>query len=202
MKVCINLGSQILGKCLKDQLQNTPEITDVRIADSICESDAFHPDFAVVDAYTIKQKKKPFGFPHSKIVLLDYGLSEEAISSLILSYKIDGVMNTNADISLLIKAFQTINEGQLWVDHNKIKALIHFGENPQKTGADGLQSGKEREVIILVSQGLTNKEIASQLNVSEQTVKSHISSIFKKMNMSRRSQLVPLGMKLNKELSS
>ena len=48
-----------------------------------------------------------------------------------------------------------------------------------------------------IAQGLTNKEIASQLFISEQTVKTHVNSIFKKLNVTRRTQLVPLGMKLN-----
>jgi len=48
---------------------------------------------------------------------------------------------------------------------------------------------------MLVSQGLRNREITAKLYISEQTVKTHISSIFKKAHVSRRSQLVPLALK-------
>jgi len=50
--------------------------------------------------------------------------------------------------------------------------------------------------VLLVSKGLTNKEIASISCISEQTVKTHVSRIFRKLNVSRRSQLVPLAMHL------
>jgi DNA-binding NarL/FixJ family response regulator len=49
---------------------------------------------------------------------------------------------------------------------------------------------------MLISQGLRNRDIAAKLYISEQTVKTHISSIFKKAHVSRRSQLAPLALTL------
>ncbi len=51
---------------------------------------------------------------------------------------------------------------------------------------------REREIAELVAQGLRNSEIARTLHVSENTVKSHLKSIFKKLNIDRRSGLVEL----------
>ena len=48
----------------------------------------------------------------------------------------------------------------------------------------------EAEVVILVIQGLINKEVASKLCVAEKTVKFHLTNVYKKLNISRRSQLV------------
>ncbi|HEX9024402.1 MAG TPA: LuxR C-terminal-related transcriptional regulator, partial [Geobacteraceae bacterium] len=56
-------------------------------------------------------------------------------------------------------------------------------------------SKKEREIIVLISQGLRNREIADKLCISEQTVKAHLSRIFRKTNVTSRSQLVPLALK-------
>jgi DNA-binding CsgD family transcriptional regulator len=56
-------------------------------------------------------------------------------------------------------------------------------------------SKKEREIIVLISQGLRNREIAEKLSISEQTVKAHLSRIFRKTNVTSRSQLVPLALK-------
>ena len=53
-------------------------------------------------------------------------------------------------------------------------------------------SEREREVAQLVAEGLRNKEIAAKLFISEETVKSHVRSIFTKMNIDRRSKLVDL----------
>lgn len=53
-------------------------------------------------------------------------------------------------------------------------------------------SDREREVAQLAAEGLRNKEIAQRLFISEETVKSHIRSIFNKTNIDRRSRLVDL----------
>lgn len=53
-------------------------------------------------------------------------------------------------------------------------------------------SEREREVAQLAAEGLRNKEIAQKLFISEETVKSHIRSIFNKTNIDRRSKLVDL----------
>ena len=53
-------------------------------------------------------------------------------------------------------------------------------------------SDREREVAQLAAEGLRNKEIAQRLFISEETVKSHIRSIFNKTNIDRRSKLVDL----------
>ena len=57
-------------------------------------------------------------------------------------------------------------------------------------------SKRETEVVVLVLQGLTNKQVADKLCVAEKTVKFHLTNIYKRMNISRRSQIVwtlPLG---------
>ena len=57
-------------------------------------------------------------------------------------------------------------------------------------------SRRETEVVVLVLQGLTNRQVADKLCVAEKTVKFHLTNIYKRMKISRRSQLVwtlPLG---------
>ena len=196
MKIAINLGSILLGKALKQQLDNELEISDVRMLDTICDADVFSADFYITDAHTIKHQRRPC-LNQSKIILLDYGFSEETIAALLLSSKIDGIMTTDTDLNTLIKAFHAIKAGQIWIDNSKIKALVNFAENSNNFIVHGKLSRKEREVVIIVSQGHTNKEIASKLHICEQTVKTHINSIFKKLNVSRRTQLVPFGIKLS-----
>lgn len=51
-------------------------------------------------------------------------------------------------------------------------------------------SNREAEVAELVTKGLSNKEVASQLFVTEKTVKFHLTNIYKKMNLKSRSQLI------------
>jgi DNA-binding NarL/FixJ family response regulator len=195
MKILINLGSLLLGRALKELLTMEAEKFEVFTAAEIRDTDVFRPDFMITDFHTLR-KKTLVTQPETKIVLIDYGMGEEEISSLLLSYKIDGVLATTTDLALFKKALQAICKGQIWIDNRKVKALVRHAECAKGLNMhDGL-SRKEREIVILISRGLTNREIASSLCISEQTVKTHISRIFRKLNVSRRSQLVPLAMKL------
>ena len=201
MKIVISLGSFLLEKALQDQLQEVPEVTDVVLLNSTSTPETFDPDFLITDVYTIKQKR-PACLSGAKMVFLDYGLSEDSIACLIITNKIDGIMTPDTDIQLLLKAFHAMKKGQMWIDNCKIKALVNFADNSKDSVIAGSLSNKEREIVINISQGLTNKEIASQLFISEQTVKTHVNSIFKKLNVTRRTQLVPLGIKLRGDLIS
>ena len=53
---------------------------------------------------------------------------------------------------------------------------------------DDLLSAREKEVLVLVARGMTNREIASELILSENTVRNHLSHILDKLDLSRRSQ--------------
>ena len=56
---------------------------------------------------------------------------------------------------------------------------------------------REKDVLLLVTQGESNKSIANKLVLSEVTVKSHLNSIFKKLNVANRSQAVLIAMQMN-----
>ncbi len=51
-------------------------------------------------------------------------------------------------------------------------------------------SRRESEVVILVVQGLTNKQVADKLCVAEKTVKFHLTNVYKRMKISRRSEII------------
>lgn len=73
-------------------------------------------------------------------------------------------------------------------------AVDKFSEEGIKYLKDHLSSKglskRETEVVVLVLQGLTNKQVADQLCVAEKTVKFHLTNIYKRMKISRRSQIV------------
>lgn len=58
-------------------------------------------------------------------------------------------------------------------------------------------TNRELEVLVQVANGMFNKEIATNLNISERTVKNHISNIFKKINVSDRTQAAVFAIKNN-----
>jgi DNA-binding NarL/FixJ family response regulator len=194
MNIMIQLSSRLLGAALRELLLRQPEGYRVFSAAVSDENPDLAPDFVLVDNYSLR-KGIPCTSTETKIVLIDFGLGEEEITSLLLCHKIDGVLSTTSDVTLLKKALQAIREGQVWIDNRKVKALIHRSDSARTATMEEGFSRKEREIIILIAQGLMNREIASRLCISEQTVKSHISRIFRKANVSRRSQLVPMALK-------
>lgn len=195
MKILIRLSNNLLEMALRELLAGEPEGYRIAISSELQENGSFDPEFTITDSHSLRKCGSSHG-PASKTVLLDCGLGEEEISSLLISHKIEGVLAANTDMLLFKKALHAISEGQVWIDNRKIKALIQHAECTKYPNPEEGFSRKEREIIILVSQGLLNREIASRLCISEQTVKTHISRIFRKAQVNRRSQLVPLALKL------
>ena len=195
MNVLINLSNLLLCEALGGLLSREKEGYRVLAANNVDEVDHFIPEKIVVDSHTL-QHSLAQRWPHAKIILLDTGLEDEEIITLLLNFRLDGILKTNCNVNLFKKALKAVDEGQIWIDNSRIKTLLKHAESLATSRPESNLSKKEREIIMLIAQGQKNREIAGTLSISEQTVKSHISRIFRKKNISCRSQLVPLAMKL------
>jgi DNA-binding NarL/FixJ family response regulator len=106
-----------------------------------------------------------------------------------------GVVAKDTETKTLIKAIQKVHNGQLWL-HGSMAAnlLAGFVHANQHTGIESTKiatlTKREREVISLISDGLKNKQIAAALFISEATVRHHLTSIFSKVGVSDRLELV------------
>jgi len=75
------------------------------------------------------------------------------------------------------------------------------GTSPDGTGAklvdtrDQILTPRERQVLTLLGEGLLNKEIAVQLDISEHTVKTHLAAIYEKLDVSNRAEAVATGLR-------
>lgn len=151
----------------------------------------------------------------AKIVLLtEPGLqhSDQEILTL-LKAGIRGfcTYDTNADI--ISKVMDALEQGQVWVRSSFIPILIEELSKRTKHNINSTQSApredaaeivsghhgllseltpREKEVAILVGQGECNKRIAQCLKISEQTVKAHLTTIFRKLNVTDRVHLALL----------
>ncbi len=195
IRILINLSNLLLCQSLGILLSR--EIAGCQVASSIDpeEVGSFRPDKIIVDASSIKANHVS-RWPKAKIILMDTGLEEDEIIKLLLRYRLDGVIKTDTDLPLFEKALKSIAAGQVWIDNSRIRAILNHAESLASAQQDTGFSRREREIVLLVSQGCRNREIAGMLNISEQTVKTHISRIFRKTNINSRSQLVPLALKL------
>ena len=194
MNILIILSNFLLREALRELLTRNVTECQIAAANDFCTVDGFKPHVIMADAHNLTQYLTP-RWPEAKIILIDTGLEHDQVINMLLTYRLAGVIDTHTDVALFKKALKAIGAGQVWIDNGKIRAILNQAEPLAKNHRVDSLSRKEQEIVMLVSQGLMNREIAAKLYISEQTVKTHISSIFKKAHVSRRSQLVPLALK-------
>lgn len=105
---------------------------------------------------------------------------------------IEGCLNIDSNYSDLVQAIKTVNDGGIYAENivltTALKRFINKHEKPLKQLTNSLTK-REIEISELINQGLSNKAIANKLFISEKTVKTHISHIFKKLGIKHRYQL-------------
>lgn len=109
---------------------------------------------------------------------------------------VDGYILKDSESSELKKAINAVINGESYIQPKLIPALNNrlVARDVDKDKID-LLTARELEVLIQVANGKFNKEIATSLNISERTVKNHISNIFKKIEVSDRTQAAVFAIK-------
>jgi DNA-binding NarL/FixJ family response regulator len=94
----------------------------------------------------------------------------------------------------LLKAIEKVNKGEVWIERSMMGSMIQELSKPPKVDPEfaKIQSltEREREVIALVGEGLKNKQVGERLFISETTVTHHLSSVFSKLEVSDRLELI------------
>lgn len=111
---------------------------------------------------------------------------------------VNGYVLKDSESDVLIKAIRSIYGGESYIQPNMASLLFKKinGELDNQVKHNKLTK-REIEVLKLITQGLLNKEIADQLCISEKTVKNHVSNIFKKIEVSDRTQAAVYAIKNN-----
>lgn len=189
MNILIHLSNSLISEAIKELL--TKQWEGHRIIACCKTINGFRPEIILVDNTTLKEELFS-QYPDAKVILIDTGLRKESIVSALLCYKIWGVVSTNTDFHIFQKVLDAVCKGEIWIDNNVIKELLHNREIISKRGKITGITEREKEIIECVCQGYSNKEIASRLCISEQTVKAHLNKIFRKFGVSGRFQLIKL----------
>lgn len=94
----------------------------------------------------------------------------------------------------LLQAISTIENDAVWLYPEMMQELILLGSNAKINNTDVLEplSARERDVAKEIEKGLSNKEIASALGITERTVKAHLTSVYEKLEVSDRLALAML----------
>jgi DNA-binding NarL/FixJ family response regulator len=119
------------------------------------------------------------------------GHDDDALAVRALKAGAAGFCRRDTPTDLLRRAVQLVEAGEIWVGRRVMVRLIEelaLRTAAAVAGADQL-TPRERDLVSLVGAGATNKEIAQRLSISVKTVKTHLTSIFRKLGLSTRLEL-------------
>ncbi len=143
-----------------------------------------------LDGIAVTSKLKP-SFPNLHILILTV-YEDEALLREAIRAGAEGYVLKRATESELIAAIQTVLRGDLYVDPKLVRALL--GEKPQPVQATPPNheplSPREKEVLSLIVQGYTNRQIGEILNISVRTVEGHRANLLAKLGLRSRVELV------------
>jgi len=120
-----------------------------------------------------------------RTILLTAGIQPFAVTSA-LQLGARGIVLKASPPELLLKSIRAVHDGQFWVGSEPVAAWAKAGQ-PSTIGF-GLTS-REIDIISAIKEGSSNREIASKLAISEETVKRHLSNIYSKLGVSSRLEL-------------
>jgi two-component system, NarL family, nitrate/nitrite response regulator NarL len=137
------------------------------------------------------------------MVLILTGMRDAEIHERAVLAGARGVVQKEVPAEMILKAIRKVHEGEIWLDRlttGRIfsKLLDHSANHasPEAAKIASLTS-REREIInVMANQGhSTNKQIAAHLNMSEHTLRNHLSSIYSKLEVENRLELVMYAVK-------
>ncbi len=162
-------------------------------ADAVDLVDALRPDIAVLDiampktnglvaAREIRQRA-----PNTKIIFLSMHEGEEYLKEA-LRAGAAGYVLKRAAATDLVAAIRAVQRGDAYLDPALTRTLDDLRDGDTGRLADLTE--RELEVLKLVAEGLTNRQIAAQLVISVKTVQSHRTNIMEKLDLHDRTDLV------------
>lgn len=135
------------------------------------------------------------GNPNTRIIVCS-NLPYEDEGLKVIQAGARGYCNSLTSPMLLAKAIDVVRAGEVWVGRKLILRLIEMFSSQtraQVNGADRINfselTDRERQIATLVSEGDSNKRIALKLDITERTVKAHLTTVFQKLKVKDRLQL-------------
>jgi two-component system, NarL family, nitrate/nitrite response regulator NarL len=132
----------------------------------------------------------------ARIILLT-GLRDPEIQRRAILLGAMGLVSKQKAAETVIRAIQKVYAGEVWLDRAMIASILNDRVNPAVSpdqSVKALQIAKlterEREVILLIGEGIKNRQIAERMYISEATVRHHLTSIFAKLGVADRFELV------------
>ena len=196
IRVMVVEGQVLLSKALCQLLSLENDIEVVGDAQTLEVEllKKFVPDIVILDLdghgldidETIRRCHEGLG--HAKICVLTAHARPEVMQRC-LAAGVEGYIAKDTTPAELIRAIKSVASGASYADPRIAGGLLRRRSNAGARRPENHElSTRESEIIRLIANGLSNKEISQRLTLSEKTVKNHISRIFSKLNISARTQ--------------
>ncbi|MCU1298184.1 MAG: DNA-binding response regulator, LuxR family [Acidobacteriaceae bacterium] len=208
IRVFLADSSRIHAHLLADALARNPGFTVVGsacVAHEILNSaSAKSPDVLVISCRLEEEPLKGLDVLRKMralqpllrgVVLIDSSKQETVIEAFRAGAQ--GVFSRHESVETLCKCVRQVYEGQVWANSEQVSfALAALAAAPavRAVGANGLSllSKRELEVVRSLAEGLTNREIAERLGLSQHTIKNYLFRVFDKLGVSSRMELLYL----------
>lgn len=125
--------------------------------------------------------------PQARVCVLSTHVQAEVMQRC-MSVGIDGYIVKDILPADLVRAVKLVAAGQAYVDPRVAGRVLRRRNSTFGRAARTELSIRETEIIRLIAEGLSNKEISAKLHLSEKTVKNHVGRIFAKLNINARTQ--------------
>lgn len=141
-----------------------------------------------IDGVALARKIKDAGLSVASLMLTSYDAQQYVMASLRAGAR--GYVLKTASMETLTKAIRIVARGGFYLDSEVANAVEEEGDFvPEPV------SVREREVLLLAARGLSGKEIATQLFISERTVQTHLASIYDKLGAKNKTEAMLLSLK-------
>ena len=207
VKVFLVDDHEVVRRGIIDLLGSDPQLTVVGEAGSVAEAlariPAARPDVAVLDV------RLPDGngielcrdllsdIPELRCLMLTSFTSDEAMLDAVLAGASGYVVKDIKGMELA-QAIKDVGAGKSLLDNRAAAALMaKFRGAAEHTDPLVGLTDQERTLLGLLSEGLTNKQIAARMFLAEKTVKNYVSRLLAKLGMERRTQAAVFASKLN-----
>jgi DNA-binding NarL/FixJ family response regulator len=113
-----------------------------------------------------------------------------------------GIVLKEEAVAELVQCIRAVAEGRQWLPSALVNAALEREKKRLSASPTQVLTIREREVVLLVAEGLSNKEIGRRLELSEGTIKIHLHNIYQKLNVNNRTSLTTLAIAYRDELAS
>jgi two-component system, NarL family, nitrate/nitrite response regulator NarL len=130
-------------------------------------------------------------FPKVPLILLVTHVDpEQSIEAMQAGVK--AIVLKDGDPEIMVNAIGSVLSGGYWFESNITQPALQYSMDKPKrlTRSDELLTKREHEIVDLVCLGLRNRQIADQCSLTEGTVKIHLNSIFRKLSVTSRAELI------------